>query len=91
MGWLAYAGLLAGGCGSIPDVIVDSARSSAQENFQQAIENVINDVIEETIAELFDLADFEVPFAGGSADEEGGDAFEAEGGAVSAERLGSGP
>ncbi len=74
--WVACAALLAGGCGAIPDIIVDAARSSAKEALQEAVENVIDDVIEDTVDELLDYADFELPVLHESEDEEDGDVFE---------------
>ena len=74
--WVACAALLAGGCGTIPDVIVDAARSSAKEALQEAVEDVIDDVIEDTVDELLDYADFEFPSIYESEDEEDGDVFE---------------
>ena len=74
--WVACAALMAGGCGAIPDIIVDEAKSSAKEALQEAVENVIDEVIEETVDGLFDHADFEFPSIHQSEDEENGDAFE---------------
>ncbi len=74
--WVAYAALMAGGCGAIPDIIVDAARSSAKEALQETVENVIDEVIEDTVDELLDHADFEFPSIRESEDEEDGDAFE---------------
>lgn len=77
--WVACAALLAGGCGAIPDIIVDAARSSAKEALQEAVENVIDEVIDDTVDELLDHADFEFPSIHESEDEGNGDAFEEEG------------
>ncbi len=77
--WVACAALMAGGCGAIPDIIVDAARSSAKEALQEAVENVIDDAIEDTVEELLDYADFEFPSIRESEDEEEGDVFDEEG------------
>ncbi len=74
--WLACAALLAGGCGAIPDIIVETARSSAERALQEAVEDVIDDFIEDTVDELLDYADFESLFIPGSEEEEQGDVFE---------------
>ncbi|UCC31472.1 MAG: hypothetical protein JSU86_04190 [Phycisphaerales bacterium] len=77
--WLACAALLAGGCGAIPDIIADAARSSAKEALQEAVEDVVDDVIDNTVGELLDFGDFEFPFVEQSEDEvQDGDAFEDE-------------
>lgn len=73
---LACAALLAGGCGAIPDIIVEAARSSAKKAIQEAVEDVIDDVIDDTADELFDYVDVESLFIPGSEEEEEGDVFE---------------
>ena len=49
--------LLAGGCGAVPDVIVDTAREAAKEAIEKEIEDVLNDLAEE----LFDLDGLSLP------------------------------
>ena len=74
--WLACAVLLAGGCGEIPDIIVEGARASAKEALQEAVGDVIDDIIEDTVDELLDYADFESQFLHEGGDETEGDVFE---------------
>ena len=59
--WFACAALLAGGCGTVPDVIVDTAKSSAKEALRKAVDGVIDSVFEDTLDDLLGLADFELP------------------------------
>ena len=77
--WVICAALLAGGCGVIPDIVVDEAKSSAKEALQEAVEDVIDDAIEIMIAELLDYVDLEFPSNRESEGEAGGDVFDEEG------------
>ena len=77
--WLACAVLLAGGCGVIPDIIVDAALSSAKEALQKAVGDAVENIIDDTVSEMLDLDDFESPFEEQSEHEEDGDAFEDDG------------
>jgi hypothetical protein len=49
--------LLAGGCGTVPDVIVDTAREAAKEAIEREIEEALNDLAEE----LLDLDGLSLP------------------------------
>ena len=77
--WLACAALLGGGCGAIPDIVVDAARSSAKEALEEAVGDVIDDVIDDAVGELLDFPGFEFPFNEQSEVGEDVDAFEDEG------------
>ena len=77
--WLACAAMLGGGCGAIPDIVVDAARSSAKEALEEAVGDVVDDVIDDTVGELLDFTGFEFPFDEQSEAEEDGDEFEDEG------------
>lgn len=61
--WLASVALLSGGCGAIPDVVVDAARSSAKEALQEAVGDAVRDLVDNTVGEILDMSDFELPFA----------------------------
>ena len=73
--WLACAALLGGGCGAIPDIIVDAARSSAKEALQEAVGDAVGGIVDDTVAELLGFDEFEFPFVEQIADEEDGDAL----------------
>lgn len=75
-GWVVCGALLAGGCGAIPDIIVDAAKSSAKEALQEAVESVIDDVIDDTFDELIDQTDFEFPSIDERENEDNGDALD---------------
>jgi hypothetical protein len=77
--WLACAAMLGGGCGAIPDIVVDAARSSAKEALEEAVGDVVDDVIDDTVGELLDFPGFAFPFNEQSETEEDGYAFEDEG------------
>ncbi len=77
--WLASAALLAGGCGAVPDIIVDAALSSAKEALQEAVGDAVEDIVHDAVGEMLDLDDFEFLFEGQSEDEEDGYAFEDDG------------
>ena len=72
--WFSCAALLAGGCGAIPDILVDATRSSAKEALQETVEGIVNEIVEDTVDELLDHADFELPSSHESEDEQNGDA-----------------
>ena len=59
--WFACAVLLAGGCGTVPDIIVDTARSSAKEALREAVDGVIDSVFEDTLDELIRFTGLELP------------------------------
>jgi len=67
---------MAGGCGAVPDIIVDAARSSAKEALQEAVESVIDEVIDDTFDELIDHTDFEFPSIDERENEDNGDALD---------------
>lgn len=77
--WLACVALLGGGCGAIPDIVVDAAWLSAKEALQEAVGDAVDDVIDDTVGELLDFDDFEFPFAEQSEDEEDDDALDDDG------------
>ena len=77
--WLACAGLLCGGCGAIPDIIIDEARLAAKEAIQEAVRDAVDDVIEGTVGELLNFDDLEFPFSEQSEDEEDGPSVEDDG------------
>ena len=77
--WLACAAMLGGGCGAIPDIVVDAARSSAKEAVEEAVGDFVEDAIDDTVGELLDFPGFEFPFNEQSEAGEDGDEFEDEG------------
>ena len=78
--WLACVALLGGGCGAIPDIIVDAAWLSAKEALQEAVGDAVDDVIDGTVGELLDLDARELPFDDQSQEEEAFDDDAAESG-----------
>ena len=54
--WASCAALLVGGCGAIPDFVVDAARSSAKETIEQSVHD--------TVADLLDFGNLLLPFGG---------------------------
>ena len=77
--WLACAALLAGGCGALPEFIVDAAWLSAKEAVQEAVGDAVDGAIDDTIGVLPDFDDLELPFGEQGEDEENSDAFEDDG------------
>ncbi len=73
---LACAALLGGGCGAVPDFIVDAAWLSGKEAVQEAVGDAVDGAIDDTIGELPDFDDLEFPFGEQGEDQENGDAFE---------------
>lgn len=73
--WLASAVLWGGGCGAIPDIILDPARASAKEALQEAVGNAVDGIIEDTLGGMIGLDGLEFPFVEQSADQEDGDAL----------------
>ena len=74
--WLACAALLVGGCGAVPDFIVDAAWSSGKEAIQGAVGDAVDGAIDDTIGEWPGLDDWAFPFGEQGEDQENGDAFE---------------
>jgi hypothetical protein len=54
--------LLVGGCGAVPDLIVDEVRSSAKEAFQEAVGEMVDEAIGEVFGEFLDVEDLPMPF-----------------------------
>ena len=77
--WFACTALLAGGCGAIPDLIVDAALSSAREALQDAVADAVEGIVDDAVDDLLDLDDFEFLFEEQSEDEEDVNAFEDDG------------
>lgn len=69
--WLPCAALLGGGCGAIPDIIVDAAWLSAKVALQEAVGDAVDGAIDDTVGELLDFDDFGFPFVEQSEDEDG--------------------
>ncbi len=80
--WLASAALLGGGCGAIPDIIIDAARSSAREALEEAVGDAVGGIVDDTVAELLGFDDFEFPIVQQGEDEENGDALVEDGESV---------
>lgn len=74
--WVACAALLVGGCGAIPDLIVEPARSSAKAALEETVEGFIHDAVKDTFEGLLDPATFEFPSIRENEEVEGGDGFE---------------
>ena len=54
--WASCAALLVGGCGAVPDFVVDAARSSAKETIEQSVHD--------KVADLLDFGNVLLPFGG---------------------------
>ncbi len=44
--WVSCSVLLVGGCGAIPEFIVDAARSSAKETIEQSVHDKVGDLLD---------------------------------------------
>ncbi len=66
---LVCAVLLAGGCGALPDFLVDAGRGAAKEALEESVEDAIDEVVNGVVDDLWDLSDvshaLEVDDAGG--------------------------
>ena len=60
-GCLVCCSLLVDGCGAIPELIMDAARSAAKE----AVEEMIDGVVDQVTGELLDLENLSLPFTDG--------------------------
>lgn len=62
----------AGGCGAIPDFLVEAARTSAEEALRETVDGVIDTVFEESLSGLLDFSGLEpefIPEEDGGSDE----------------------
>ena len=59
--WLACFVLLAGGCGAIPDFMVDAGRDAAKDVLEEAVEEAARGVVQGLVDELEDLSDLSLP------------------------------
>lgn len=89
--WVSCSVLLVGGCGAIPEFIVDAARSSAKETIEQSVHDKVGDLLdfdnllllfggEFDVVDLLDLEDALLPFddVGDTEDETDGEETEFE-------------
>ena len=75
-GGLVWVALLAGGCGAMPDLLVETMKSSAKEALQGAVEDVVDEVIDDAVGQLLDYADLEAALVDETGDAEDGDTLE---------------
>ena len=61
-GLLVCCSVLAAGCGVIPDLLLDTARSSARE----AVEQVVNEAVNEILGDLLDFENLPILPGSGS-------------------------
>lgn len=67
---LACTVLVAGGCGAVPDIVIETARERAIQAIENTVGNAVDDVIDGTFGELLDLDDLALPFHDQSQKEE---------------------
>ena len=58
IGWLVCCSLLAAGCGALPELFIDAARSAAKE----AVEEMVDGVVDQVTGELLDFENLSLPF-----------------------------
>lgn len=59
--WLACVVLLAGGCGTLPDFLVEAGRDAAKEALEKAVEEAVEEAVNGVVDDLWDLSDVPHP------------------------------
>ena len=65
---LASVGLVAGGCGTLPEFFVDAGRDAAKETLRKSVEETVERAVNGVVEELWDLSGVSPP---PEADDEG--------------------
>ncbi len=55
--WLAGVVLVAGGCGAIPEFLVDAGREAAKEALEKSVEEAVGQVVNGVVNDLWDSND----------------------------------
>ena len=70
--WLAGVVLAAGGCGALPDFLVDAGREAAKEALEKSVEEAVEQVVNGVVDDLWNSNNVSRPLE--ADDEDGRDA-----------------